>query len=126
MSKRTPSQAMADTMNAWRLPDAEAERVDKAYRNFYAEEAILKPFRDARQRLRDRAAQYARMARASESAYHRSTQSHIKKMHWSDSNRYYASYRAFSVASSAIFHALKDAEREMRKHDTVAKLRAMA
>ena len=38
MSKRTPNQAMADTMAAWRLPDAEAERVDKAYRKFYEEQ----------------------------------------------------------------------------------------
>jgi len=125
MSNRTPNQAMADTMASWQLPDAEAERVDKAYRNFYAEQA-LQPFRDARQRLRDRAARYARMARASELAHNRSTEPHIKKMHLSDSVRFYASYRAFSVASSSIFHALRDAEKEMRKHDTVAKLRAMA
>jgi len=84
----------------------------------------LQPFRDARQRLRDRAARYARMARASELAHNRSTEPHIKKMHLSDSVRFYASYRAFSVASSSIFHALRDAEKEMRKHDAVARLRA--
>ena len=116
---------MADTMASWQLPDAEAERVDNAYRNFYAEQA-LKPFRDARQRLRDRAAQCARMARKSQTAGNFSTEPHIKQMHLSDAMRNYARYNAFSTASSAIFHALRDAEKEMRKHDTVAKLRAMA
>ncbi len=86
----------------------------------------LQHFRDARQRLRDRAAQYARMARASELAHNRSNEPHIKRMHYTDSLRYYASYRAFSVASSSIFHALKDAEKEMQKANTVATLRAMA
>lgn len=126
MSKRTPNQAMADTMAAWQLPDAEAERVNKAYQNFYAEQRILQPFKDARQRLRDRAAQYARMARASQLAHSRSTEPHIKKMHLADSVRYYASYRAFRVSSSSILYALEDAELEMRKAQTVETLRAMA
>ena len=86
----------------------------------------LQPFRDARQRLRDRAARYARMARASELAHNRSTEPHIKKMHRSDAVRFYASYKAFSVASSSIFHALRDAEKEMKKHQVVETLRAMA
>ena len=86
----------------------------------------LRPIRDARQRLRDRAAQYARMSRASELAHRRSAEPHIKKMHLSDSARFYASYRAFSVASSSIFHALKDAEKEMQKTQMVNTLRAMA
>ena len=86
----------------------------------------LKPFRYARQRLRDRAAQYARMARASETAGNFSTEPHIKQMHLSDAVRYYASYNAYRNSSSSIFHALKDAEKEMRKHNTVAKLRAMS
>ena len=38
MSKRTPNQAMADTMAYWKLPDAEAKRVDKAYQEFYGEQ----------------------------------------------------------------------------------------
>jgi len=44
----------------------------------------------------------------------------------SDAVRHYAQYNAFRTASSTIFHALKDAEKEMRKHDAVEKLRAMA
>jgi len=126
MSKRTPNQAMADTMAAWQLPDAEAEQADNAYRNFYAEQRTLKPFRDARQRLRDRAAQCARMARKSETAGNLSTEPHIKQMHLSDAVRNYARYNAFRTASSSIFHALADAEKEMRRHDAVAQLRAMA
>ena len=86
----------------------------------------LQPFRDARQRLRDRAAQYARMARASETAGNFSTESHIQLMHRSDATRYYASYSAYRNASSSIFHALKDAEKEMRKTEVVSTLRAMA
>ena len=125
MSRRTPDQAWADMMSAWQLPDAEAERVDKAHRNFYAEQRILQPFRDARQRLRNRAAESARMFRKSQTAGNFSTEPHIRKMHMSDAVRHYAYYSAFRTASSSIFHALKDAEREMRKHDMVAKLRAM-
>ena len=86
----------------------------------------LKPFRDARQRLRDKAAHYARCARASEAAGNSSTLRHIQLMHRSDAIRWYASYSAYRNASSSIFHALADAEKEMRKHNTVAKLRAMS
>ena len=86
----------------------------------------LQPFRDARQRLRDRAAQSARMARKSQTAGNFSTEPHIKQMHLSDAVRHYARYNAFRTASSTIFHALRDAEKEMRKHEAVEKLRAMA
>ena len=86
----------------------------------------LKPFRDARQRLRNKAAQCARLARKSQTAGNFSTQSHIKQMHLSDAVRYYASYNAYRNASSSIFHALADAEKEMRKTQVVKQLRAMA
>jgi hypothetical protein len=86
----------------------------------------LQHFRDARQRLRDRAAQYARMARRSETAGNLSTVSHIQLMHRSDALRYYASYQAYRNAACSIFHALKDTEKEMRKTQVVNTLRAMA
>ena len=86
----------------------------------------LKPFRDARQRLRNKAAQCARLARKSQTAGNFSTEPHIKQMHLSDAVRYYAQYNAYRNSSSSIFHALADAEKEMRKHNTVAKLRAMS
>ena len=86
----------------------------------------LQPFRDARQRLRDRAAHYARMARASETAGNSSTISHIQLMHRSDATRWYASYNAYRNASCTIFHALADAEKKMRKTQVVETLRAMS
>ena len=86
----------------------------------------LKPFRDARQRLRNKAAQCARLARKSQTAGNFSTEPHIKQMHLSEAVRNYAIYSAYRNASSSIFHAIADAEKEMRKQDTVAKLRAMA
>ena len=86
----------------------------------------LRPIRDAMQKLRDKAAYFARMARKCEKAANFSKETHIQLMHRSDAVRWYASYNAYRNASCTIFHALRDAEKEMRKHDTVEKLRAMA
>ena len=86
----------------------------------------LQPFRDARQRLRDRAAHHARMARVHETKANGAEHQNWYQLYRTEASNHYAQYKACRWASSSIFHALKDAEKEMRKHDTVAKLRAMA
>ena len=86
----------------------------------------LRPIRDAMQKLRDKAAFFAWRARASERAANFSKEKHIQLMHRSDAVRWYASYNAYRNASSTIFHALADAEKEMRKTQMVETLRAMS
>ena len=85
----------------------------------------IEEMRETRQKLRDKAAFHARLARQHQTNANKAKQQHFQLLYRSEAVGHHAQYRAFSWASSALFHAIRRAEMHEKKSQVVNTLRAM-
>lgn len=86
----------------------------------------LAEMRETRQKFRDKAAYYARLARLHEQKANGAEHQNWYQLYRTEASNHYAQYRAFRWAATSLFHALQRAEMHEKKTQVVNKLRAMA
>ena len=85
----------------------------------------LAEMQETRQKLRDKAAQHARLARKHERNANGAKHQHWHQLYTTESSNHYAQYRAFRWASTSLFHAIRRAKMHEKKSQVVNTLRAM-
>ena len=85
----------------------------------------LTEMREMRQKFRDKAAYYARLARLHEQKANGAEHQNWYQLYRTEASNHYAQYRAFRWASTSLFHAIRRAEMHESKTQVVNTLRAM-
>jgi hypothetical protein len=85
----------------------------------------IQEMRETRQKLRDKAAHHARLARQHEQKANGAEHQNWYQLYRTEASNHYAQYRAFRWASSSVFHAMRRAEMHEKKSQAVNTLRAM-
>ncbi len=86
----------------------------------------LTEMQETRQKFRDKAAYYARLARLHEQKANGAEHQNWYQLYRTEASNHYAQYRAFRWASTSLLHAIKRAEMHEKKTQVVNTLRAMA
>lgn len=85
----------------------------------------LAEMQETRQKLRNKAAYYARLARLHEQKANGAEHQNWYQLYRTEASNHYAQYRAFRWASTSLFHAIRRAEMHENKTQVVNTLRAM-
>ena len=86
----------------------------------------LAEMQETRQKFRDKAAYYARLARLHEQKANGAEHQNWYQLYRTEASNHYAQYRAFRWAATSLFHAIRRAEMHEKKSQVVNTLRAMA
>ena len=85
----------------------------------------IEEMRETRQKFRDKAAYYARLARLHEQKANGAEHQNWYQLYRTEASNHYAQYRAFRWAATSLFHAMRRAEMHEKKTHAVNTLRAM-
>ena len=85
----------------------------------------LAEMQETRQKLRDKAAYYARLARNHEQKANGAEHQNWYQLYRTEASNHYAQYRAFRWAATSLFHAIRRAEMQEKQSQVVNTLRAM-
>lgn len=85
----------------------------------------LAEMQETRQKFRDKAAYYARLARQHEQKANGAEHQNWYQLYRTEASNHYAQYRAFRWAATSLFNAMRRAEMHERKANAVETLRAI-